>query len=785
MYLNSRRKKTYCVLAATAVLLIFVVVYFSPIIAKADTSITVTEINYQDSTITLKVNAADTKIYFSDSKKKTWEEVPGTISSSKTITMDISWISVSSNYVLTFKGDYSTTVVSVTIPKQVTNFKATYNQSKGTLSFSNTVNRTIQWRKKASSTWNTVDTSTISTELNYMCNEGVSVIFRLAPVNGTGTSSVGYRPSKEVTLTIKAKSSAPSVTVDGSSLSISATKGQAYRIVNSDSTTTDWITVTKTRKIPLSEIAPSAMYTTGSASRSEVTLQFRTNASSSKQVSKITTLTVPVQEGAPDADTYGIIMKYTSSTTLSLQVKAASSTVPFEYTIVKKNNELDYLTASWTAIKSNAEISINNVVAPEGSHIYIRKKLIEETDDVDFAVASVELDVSGTDGVVYPDEPSTSNLTTLITTAGAVNSTDSSTYLTFTLYSAVSTTVSTIDFLDSYGVSQGTVSIKSTVASNTASTDSSNAYIITTKIIATNNLDNATEELLFAKMTLANSDVITSSNTAGVRLYIYPCSVVNNPDSTEDKNGEYTNSFSRVYLSNASDDDSYFKFRLDLGTRNVPSSTEAGSLTSTETAVSKLTYDDYTLTSGTDYTVEYGTYVNDDDDTIRTATVTVNVSSFEASSLIDITNTAEPLKITLNNGETLPDDIYITLVNTATLSKKISWSMTEGSLKETKTTTTTSSSGTTTSVTEDVISYTLTLTLFDEDYDVSITDVTWGGTSVLGSTTISSGTATVNLSNAKLNKLSTDSTTTKSLIITFSNGFSIKSGCTLTVLNKD
>ena len=150
-----------------------------PKTATAASSISITDINYLKSTITLKLNDADSKAYFSDSNKREWEEVPGKVTSDKTVTMDISWISASKNYVLTFKGDASTDVVSVTIPKQVTNFKATYSKTKGTVAFTNAGSRTIQWRKKSSTNWITVDTNALTTELGYLCNNGATICFRL------------------------------------------------------------------------------------------------------------------------------------------------------------------------------------------------------------------------------------------------------------------------------------------------------------------------------------------------------------------------------------------------------------------------------------------------------------------------------------------------------------------------------------------------------------------------------------------------------------------------------
>lgn len=768
----------------TFVLLFWLGAFFRPNLAKADEDkISVKEINYQKSTITLKVNDGDTEIYFSDSQKKTWDVIEGNINNN-TITMDISWISVTSNYTINFKGNHSTGITTVVIPKQATSFTATYKKDKGTVAFKNVGIRSIQWKKKNCSTWSTVSEDTISRELSYLNANGASVIFRLAPINGTSNSDVGCRASKEIILTIPKKASAPSIVINGSRFSIAVKKGMAYRTKESDGTTSEWTTVSTSTNLLLQNIATKAMYTSSSTSQSKVTLQFRTNASSSSQISNITTIVVPIQEGPPDEDKYGISLNYTSASTCKIKVKAASTTTPFEYTIVKEDDELNYMTASWTAITSSTAITLTSTTAPAGCHIYLRKKSVEATDDVDFSLASVNLDLTGGSGVTYPDAIGISTKTTLVTTAGVCRTDNTSSYLTFTLYSPTETTVSSVDFYDTYGSEKGTVTIKSSVASNSSSTGTTDKYIVTTKITSTVNINSVTEEKLYAKLTMANTDTIMSTDTAGVILYLYPKTVVNNP--TDDD--AYTNSFNRIYMSTEDNDDTSFKFQLDLGTDKVIDKTAIGSYTSESTAISSITFNDDTLTKDTDYSIVYGSYVNEDGDTIRTATVTMNVSKFEkaavATTSTSILDTAEPLEIILNNGEVLDNDIKIKLIRTATInSTPIAWSIMEGSLKETTTSTKTDTDGNKTSVTEEVITYTISLTLCNSTYGVGISDVTWGGTSILGSSTVSGGKATIYLSNAKINKLSTTSTTTNNLVITLSNGYVINTGCKLTITN--
>ncbi len=216
----------------------------------------------------------------------------------------------------------------------------------------------------------------------------------------------------------------------------------------------------------------------------------------------------------------------------------------------------------------------------------------------------------------------------------------------------------------------------------------------------------------------------------------------------------------------------------------MPDTSAIGNFTAQDTEVKSIKYDGYTLAPNTDYQVVYGSYTNDNGKKIRTATVTVNVNKFETNSTITTKGKATPLLIALNNGEEMDNIVTIKLVDTATLlDTPIAWSIMEGSLKETETKTTINDDGSKTTETVETITYELKLKLHDSSYAVGISDVTWGGTSILRSASVSGGTATIYLSNAKINKLTSSSSTTNNLVITLSNGFVIKSGCKLTIIN--
>lgn len=728
-------------------------------------SLSVTKIDYVNDEITVKSSAGDTKIWYSDNKGSSWEEVPGGISNGEAV-LDISWASASSKVNLWFKGNKSTEAVQLVLPKQYTKFKASYKKATGSVVFSGDEGRSIQWRKKESSRWKTVNKETFSSEISGLLTKGGSIVLRLAPVNGTSASEVGMRASREVTLSIPKKSDAPSVSIDDGKLAISVKAGMAYRYVYADGSTSAWKNIEKSEYIPLATIAPNSM----KPGNTTITcLQFRTNATSSKQVSKVKTIEVPAQEDAPDAE--NIKLSYTGSSTLTLTIEDASASEPYEYVIVKEGDKLDLLKASWSTISTKNAVTISSKLAPEGSQIYVRRKAVQEKDDTPYTLASAYVNVSGT-GVDYPAPVTSNGLITLSTVSGVCRTDVADSALTFTLYSPTKATVSSVEFINSETDAKvGTVTVKSTAAKNDAAKGDDDRYIITTKITSTENVDSCIDKLMYANITLNNGDSIKSKAGEGVALYIHSPSKVSNPSGKE-----YQTSFDRIFLSTEEDDETSFKFRVVFGEKFLY--TKNGNVvTSDTTGISSLKYDGYTLTNS-DYSVLYGS----EDETFY-ADITVDVSRFEASSSIKVRDEYESLDISLNSGERIKGAVKIKLVSTAELLEKpLAYAITAGSLKETEVIKTTLSDGTVQEITSDVISIALSLQIFDASYGVTVSDVTWNGISVYDSATVSAGKATVYLSNKKLNKLTSASSTTANLVITMSNGFVISQGCKLTVV---
>lgn len=223
--------------------------------AGAEDSVEITSIDYDNLTLTVQGNG-DSSFYFSDYKQKKWEKIVGD-EKDGSVTMDISWIPVTKNYVLALKGDQSQKPITVTLPKYNTAFKIVYDKKTGQVTsykgLDSYKGSQIQYRVNGTTTWidadihKAVDESIavdeeagenatvingLREELGFYINEiaSVPVYFRTKPLEG-GNGEAGERPSKEVKLTIAKKTSAPTVTLNGSSMYLTVPAGVEYRRV--------------------------------------------------------------------------------------------------------------------------------------------------------------------------------------------------------------------------------------------------------------------------------------------------------------------------------------------------------------------------------------------------------------------------------------------------------------------------------------------------------------------------------------------------------------------------
>ena len=250
--------KKYAVMSLALTLL--VLVFSVSVKVKADETVAVTEIDYEKSTITVKLGSGDTELQISDSKQKTWETV--TVDPvSGSVTFDISWIPVSKDYVLSLRGDKNKQAVKVKIPKQEKTLKVSYTAATGSLDITGDNGRTIQWRKKNSTKWKTYNPTTFSKTLEGLVTKGGTLVFRTAPVKGNATSA-GLRPGKEISVAIKHKTAAPKVAIDDEKLTFKIEKGLEYRFCDEDGKVLDgesWKKVPGGSDILIEYLAPDVM----------------------------------------------------------------------------------------------------------------------------------------------------------------------------------------------------------------------------------------------------------------------------------------------------------------------------------------------------------------------------------------------------------------------------------------------------------------------------------------------------------------------------------------------
>lgn len=785
--------------------------------AQAAGSVSVKEVDYSSSTITVQLSASDNLLLISDAKAKKWEAIPLEKAYDNTVTMDISWISTAKDYTLSLKGDVSSEPVSIIIPRQTAGLRASYNTSTGRVDFTGETG-TVEWRKRDGIEWTTVPSDdAFKAQLDTMCAYGATVIFRIKGENGTGVNNPGRRPGKEVSVNIPKKIAAPNIKIDDSNLTISVNNDMQYRMADEKGNPLDseWISITREENMPLSQLASISMVNAQGGPTEVSYIQFRTKATASKQVSNITTIEIPAQTDLTDSQKANITIAYTSSTTFEIRVPFASSQSPYEYCIINTSDQEDGITIDsteelvWKTINSTTPVPIsrdkNDV--PEGSNVYVRRKANLSLGQTGYALASPAYFV-GT--VNYPGEVSTAagSLTWLTTVAGKCNGNNPDGFLTFELYSPTESIVSEIRFVDyvSIGTTRDTLKrssdeIRSTVRTNTAldATDDTR-YIITTTITSTAKLDgfanDARTRKMLAYITLEDStEAFESTDEKGVGLYILPASKVANPSGSTKRGDmieiaqklgwqnfnpdtetiEFTDSFERITSSIWDEDE--FRIKLDFGTRQVPLT--VGSFDVEAVAVEKIIADGLDFTVGNGFTVEYADTTNNYNEPTAMAVITVDTANMESK--IDDRNTPVKMTIVLNNGEVLKDAATVTFRETANVvGGPYSWTITEGSLTLTDTVTTTQGGVTTTS-TVDRVDKTIALKIFKNDYNVSLLSVKWDGHDVCSSINMVGSDITLDLSNSMINKIDVTETTTRPLTFTFDNGFVLETGYTLTI----
>ena len=350
--------------------------FFLPAVStKADTVsvVSIGAIDYESLTMQIYNNNNNIVSYSTD--KSNWTDVEGAYSNANSsYTMDISWISVTSDVTLYFKGDVVKTVKSITLPAQNKDFSIIYNKAEGEFTFNEIGDANcFEWRKSSDYSWTTVsldETSTsyleFNTKMGQLRVKGASIIFRLPQEKGTGSGNPGTRQSSEKTISITIRGTAPTVKVNSSKMTINTTTAMEY----CDLLTGLWVECEGA--MSLEEIAPKTLYENGGNS---VTLMIRKTATSSAPYSKTQYLTIVGQAAAPVlGDSSSDVTYYYLNSKLVMQFNNASSTNIYEYAIVKSSSTFSLTSASWKSVATTKILTLSTNSAPDGCKIYIRKK---------------------------------------------------------------------------------------------------------------------------------------------------------------------------------------------------------------------------------------------------------------------------------------------------------------------------------------------------------------------------------------------------------------------------
>ena len=376
-------------LSAAIVFAVVMLLCIPVFIAKASTASAISFGTIDYEALTLQVYKNNNTIVYYSTDNSQWEELEASYNSTtRSYNMDISWVSNSSDVTLYFKGDINKTVKTITIPAQNNTFSVVFDKADGTFTFNNAEESdTFEWRKSSDYYWKTVnlDDGTSSyqsflTTVDKFRVTGATIIIRLPQKIGTGVDDVGIRTSKEITVSITTRATAPAVKVNSSRLTLNTTTAMEYYDSESD------LWVDCSTNMNLDEIAPQVLYENGAKS---AILKIRRTQTSTTPYSKTATIMIPAQTAAPIIfDSSSDVSYYYMNSKLMLQFNNASATKMYEYAIVKEDADYSVTTAAWRTVKSSSVIALSSSVVPDGCTVYVRKKGTDASTKTDVVLAS-------------------------------------------------------------------------------------------------------------------------------------------------------------------------------------------------------------------------------------------------------------------------------------------------------------------------------------------------------------------------------------------------------------
>ncbi len=387
----------------------------------------ITSVDYKNENIVI-TNGSNTKFFFAtdtDAAKEKWDVLFA--DAGTTTTIDFSWLPSSMENVVVIKGDVEKDPVKITINKKPSKLNITINYSsvnslQPTDSIASLVNimstegtgknplnfGDLEWRKGENGQWANTDSLTVALLEKYSI-KGTTIHFRISALNDIPDSkgyldgSEGRRYSDYVKLKIVKTAPAMVTGVDGGRFTASIKYGKEYRVTvtHPDGSVgkSNWIKVDDRaiKSVSLADIANSATPKYGSVVYDGETVAFpkmlietRSYATAKAPASKISEIYIEnpqrilskaIKPGLPDANTIqdekDIYVSYVGNKQTMLTIPLASSTLPYEYCILKPGEKLDIARASWTAVTKGVSVKILASKAVDGGTLYVRQKEIK------------------------------------------------------------------------------------------------------------------------------------------------------------------------------------------------------------------------------------------------------------------------------------------------------------------------------------------------------------------------------------------------------------------------
>ena len=423
----------------------------TPNASAAATPITIKTVDYEEENLIIN-NNGNTKIYYAselDAAKDKWEIIE--VDEGDTTTIDISWVSSNVDSVIKVKGDKNSTQARIKLLGKTRKLEISINYSKrALLDKSDTIAPLLnimttagtaaapitfidlEWKKGVGGKWKNSSELTVK-QLEKFQVKGTDLYFRIKAINDitVGTTppdgSKGRRACNEVKLRIAKKAPAMVVGVDGGKFTADIRYGKEYRIITLAGPS-DWVKVTDrtVKSIPLASIINNGKDgTTADKAFTGIVIEIRNYATAKAAASKITqidiepqrTITGAVIEGKAPQDATAadknIYVSYQGTTNTLLAIPSASTSVPYEYCVVKPGDTFDLQRATWTSVTKNTVIKIQSSKAIDGGVLYVRQKEIKskqatKTDPaIRFALASTYV----THNINYPSVPQMDNAT--------------------------------------------------------------------------------------------------------------------------------------------------------------------------------------------------------------------------------------------------------------------------------------------------------------------------------------------------------------------------------------